>query len=168
MASSTFYYFSFGSNLKKERILINCKSAKLHCTAELKDYRLAFTGNVSRNWGGQSATILPSNGDSVWGAVWVLTKADVSALDRQEGVFIGIYKRINIDVYPADEANAINCISYIKPSGQSEGKPSLTYMKVIISGAKEISLPPEYILKLESIEHNGQGAKDKDFNKLVT
>ena len=164
---SSYYYFAFGSNLKKTRLLINCKSAKFHCTAELKNYRLAFTGSISKTWGGSSATILPAaNGNSVWGAVWLLTEPDVTALDIQEGVCMGIYRRIEIDVESVDKGT-LHCISYAKPPDQPEGQPSHTYLEVIIAGAKEISLSPEYIRKLEYIEHNGQGASDKELNKLI-
>ena len=146
--------------------MINCKSAEFLCIGELKDHQVAFTGTVSTNWGGYPATIIKSSGQSVWGAIWRVTDEDVNALDIQEGVHIGVYSRVELDIDTAAKG-VVRCFSYAKPPHEMEGLPSHTYLKVIVVGAKQCGLPLEYIKKLESIQHNGHSARDEKLNGLV-
>lgn len=74
-------YFAFGSNLFKERININCPSAKFQCAAKLEDYKLDYF-NYSEMWHGAGASIVSSAGAHCYGAVWSISTDEVAALDR--------------------------------------------------------------------------------------
>ena len=164
------YYFAYGSNLKKKRLHINCKNAKFICIAKLENYSLVFAG-ASGSWGGAPANVVESTGSCVWGAVWELNQEDVTALDRQEGVHLGIYKRIEVDVVTVDHNDKVlRCISYEKvrtEAGVTEALPSITYLSVIIEGAKEVGLPSDYQKKLETFEHNGKKSQDDKLNSIL-
>lgn len=146
-------YFGFGSNLKCRRLQINCPSAQFLCKAELKDYKLVFAGS-SMFWKGGTATIRPSPGDRVWGAVWKLDPKDVPSLDIQEGVPLGIYSKMTVTVI-SDEGDIKNVITYARPEEIPVAAPSPQYLQVVLEGARECSLPQEYFEELNKIEHNG-------------
>lgn len=165
MASDIYrHYFAFGSNLKKERQ--RCVQSTFLCIGQLKDHRLAFIEKGHGIWNGAVATVLPSPGDCVWGAVWKVTQEDVEALHKQENVAEGIYKPIGVDIHTSD--STVHCLTYVRlPLDGIEALPSLAYMKVIISGARELDLPQEYVSKLESIRHNGKKAASEDLNRIA-
>uniref|UniRef100_A0A8C4ST59 Gamma-glutamylcyclotransferase n=1 Tax=Erpetoichthys calabaricus TaxID=27687 RepID=A0A8C4ST59_ERPCA len=82
-----FYYFAYGSNLLKERLLMANPSARFHCRGRLKGYSLKFgssQGIPNKTWHGGSATIREAPGDEVWGVVWKMSTSDLQSLDRQE------------------------------------------------------------------------------------
>lgn len=168
MSKTYQFYFAFGSNLKKERQ--RCKNSTFHCIGELKDHRLAFRavqGSLSI-WNGAVATVVPSPGDSVWGAVWKVTQEDVEALNIQENVAGGTYKPVGVDIHTADGAVLQDCLTYVRqPINDEEGLPSKAYISVITIGAKEVGLPQEYLDKLESTEHNGNRARLEELNRIA-
>ena len=100
---SAYYYFSFGSNMLKERIQINDPNAKPYAAAKLdvslkvikicihaffnkmsssfKGYRLDFNYRSLR-WQGAVATIVQSPGSHLWGVVWIKDNDTIAALDQ--------------------------------------------------------------------------------------
>lgn len=82
---------------------------------------------------------------------------------RQEGVPENIYERVDLTV-ELEDGSSVNCLAYKlqdstrELSRQEHGDkllPSLKYKNVIIQGAKEHSLPPDYIAYLSKIPDNG-------------
>lgn len=69
-------YFAYGSNMNKSQMKSRCPNARPIGAMKLDDYVLVFRG---------VADIVPSPGDKVSGAVWLLTDACEAALDRYEG-----------------------------------------------------------------------------------
>lgn len=147
------YYFAYGSNLKESRFKLNSPRAEFLNTAKLLDYKLVFQGHDSAKWQGASASITEHPGTEVYGVLWKLHPEEVGSLDDQEGVSQGIYKKITLSV-TTPEGNVVKCFSYQQPSHKKLGLPSPHYLKVLIEGAQEVGLPPDYIEKLHNIEHN--------------
>jgi len=79
-----FYYLSYGSNLLKERIMVQIKGAEFHSIGVLENYKLAFYDHGSR-WCGALATIDAHEGEEVWGCVWKVPHSFATELDLQEG-----------------------------------------------------------------------------------
>lgn len=78
-------YFAFGSNMNLGQMRRRCPSARLLGPATLADYRLAFVGS-SRLWaGGAVATLVHAPGVLAAGLLYVLSPADLAALDGFEG-----------------------------------------------------------------------------------
>ena len=98
MALPKIFYFAFGSNLLKERILIN-KTTKFtfKCIGKLNNWRLTFC-EAGGSWGGGSADIQPQEGCHIWGVAWEIDTEGVKELDLQEGVEKGLYEAIHVDI----------------------------------------------------------------------
>ncbi|XP_075160153.1 gamma-glutamylcyclotransferase-like isoform X1 [Haematobia irritans] len=81
----SFYYFGFGSNLLAKRLHIENPTADRIGPGKLQNYRLDFH-TVTDRWFGAGATIVPSKGDHVWGAIWKLEGCDMKHLDNQKKI----------------------------------------------------------------------------------
>ncbi|XP_049879640.1 gamma-glutamylcyclotransferase-like [Pectinophora gossypiella] len=170
----TFLYFAYGSNLLKKRIHINNPSAEFLGTGKLENHQLDFI-RYTDNWGGCSATIVPTEGAHVWGAVWRVNNKDMPALDKQEGVESNWYFPKIVEIV-LPEGTIVECRTYqqsnnppVRGVGEDipdERKPSKTYMEVIIHGAMECDIPEYYIEKLKKIPHNGKEASPEMLDKL--
>ncbi|CAG9581605.1 unnamed protein product [Danaus chrysippus] len=174
MASDTFLYFAYGSNLLKKRIHINNPTAVFIGIGKLNEHQLDFI-KYSENWRGSSATIIPTQDHYIWGAIWRLHNNDMKSLDRQEGVDTNWYFPKSVEVV-TPEGEKLKCRTYqqtINPPLRAPGeelpierRPSSTYMDCIIKGAVECNLPEDYIVKLKKIPHNGQKASQKMIDQL--
>jgi hypothetical protein len=105
----------------------------------LKDYRLEFAGESSRWWGaGGVATIVPSPGSAVQGALYRLGIGEDGALDRYEGIATGRYRRVEDLVIVDGEAALVYVGTELL--GQ-ENWPSARYLETIRQGYGEWGLP---------------------------
>ncbi|XP_044743463.1 gamma-glutamylcyclotransferase-like [Chrysoperla carnea] len=154
-----FLYFAYGSNLLSKRIHLKNPSAVRKCVGKLKDYRLDFM-HYSNRWKGAAATIVPTPGHTVWGAIWELDDSHLASLDHQEGVHQNMYFRFDANI-ETTEGNLITCKTYQQtesPELLNEGeslpldrRPSELYKSVILEGAVESGLPNDYIEQLRKI-----------------
>ncbi|CAJ0585474.1 unnamed protein product, partial [Mesorhabditis spiculigera] len=144
-----FYYFAFGSNLLQERIRIMNKGAVFHHIGLLEGYRLTFV-EYGKRWKGGVASVIQSAEDHVWGCVWKVPEEFSTTLDIQEAG----YHRLEVPVL--SDGETITCRTY-QYSGDHEHfhAPSPHYKTVIVTGAKEHSLPSDYLKKLETMPDNG-------------
>ncbi|XP_018417021.1 PREDICTED: gamma-glutamylcyclotransferase [Nanorana parkeri] len=150
----SFYYFAYGSNLLKERILLDNPSASFHSIALLKDFRLAFgshKGAWNSRWHGGVATVVESQGDEVWGVVWRMDISSLDSLDIQEGVNGGVYQPIEIGVQTPDGELVCRCYQM---NQCVYGPTSPQYKQVLCMGAKQNDLPLQYQKKLRELETN--------------
>jgi len=154
-SEETFFYFSFGSNMLKERITIHNPDATFYKVAKLKDFRLDFNYK-SRRWQGAVATIVEDPSSHVWGVVWLKDRSKLNALDEQEGVHQGIYHPLTVAVETID-GEVLECRTYQQSRDwEMDRRPSSVYKNVMIRGAREHGLPERYIIDcLEAIVDNG-------------
>ncbi|XP_037815965.1 gamma-glutamylcyclotransferase-like [Lucilia sericata] len=161
-----FYYFGYGSNMLAKRIHIQNPGAQRVGVGKLQDYRLDFHTSSS-NWLGAPATIVPSLGDVVYGAIWEIDSCHIKDLDNQEGVHDNLYKPLTLPVYCLNLDKNIECRSYHlvnQPSTHlktltadtipANRQPSKTYLKTLLKGALETGLPADYIQWLKTVHHN--------------
>ncbi|XP_026738931.1 gamma-glutamylcyclotransferase-like isoform X1 [Trichoplusia ni] len=170
----TFLYYAYGSNLLKKRIHINNPSAKFLGVGRLDDHQLNFI-KYSDNWRGSSATIVPTEGSHIWGAIWRLHNDDMPALDRQEGVDTNWYFPKTVTVV-LPNGSKVECRTYqqtinppVRKNGEElpeERRPCITYMECIINGAIECGIPKYYIDELKTIPNNGKEASPKMIEQL--
>lgn len=161
--SNTFSYFAYGSNLLANRIHVNNPTAVRAGTGKLDNYRLDFI-RFAKYWKGAIATIVPTTGEVVWGAIWEISMDDLPKLDRQEGVASGAYIPLSVDVILPDGKRKL-CRTYQQTATPEkrvnltllpmERRPSWIYLKTIIKGAAESGLPHDYQQFLKNIAHNG-------------
>ncbi|KAM8967080.1 gamma-glutamylcyclotransferase [Pelodytes ibericus] len=164
----TFYYFAYGSNMLKERILMDNPSASFHSIALLKNFRLAFgnpKGRSNSRWHGGAATVVESEGNEVWGVVWKMDIKNLDSLDMQEGVSVGFYEPIEINVQTV-EGPDITCRCY-QMNKIVYGLTSPQYKQVLCMGAKQNDLPLQYQKLLEDIETNNYSGPVPIMDKLL-
>ncbi|KAL3318985.1 hypothetical protein Ciccas_002348 [Cichlidogyrus casuarinus] len=152
--TNRFYYFSYGSNLLRERITMANPSAKYVGIGRVKDYQLIMCKREEPStWGGGTASIVPSSGEECFGAIWTLDYEDRCRIDRQEGVQINLYYAFEFDVYCETLGHQVHCLCY----RMTDETPSITspyYLDVILRGAKQCNLPASYLEKLQKIPVN--------------
>uniref|UniRef100_A0A2C9KWE3 gamma-glutamylcyclotransferase n=1 Tax=Biomphalaria glabrata TaxID=6526 RepID=A0A2C9KWE3_BIOGL len=151
---NTFKYFSYGSNLLRERILVNNPSAVFYGIGKLIGYKLTFDTPkdlLENQWYGAVATIRKVSEDHhVWGVVWSLSLENLSTLDEQETG----YNAFNVPVLV--NGQTVHCRTYeMFMETNGDKRPSPYYLKIVLEGARQNCLPEEYIRLLEAMEHNG-------------
>lgn len=136
-------YFAYGSNLASRRLLHRVPGAQARGRARLAGFRLV-ADKPGRD-GNAKLNIVRDPAGFVWGALWKLAVPDLSRLDRYEGG----YKRIEV-VVNAD-AGARAATTYA--SRLHGARPGLepAYRELVLEGAREQRLPPEWVALLESL-----------------
>jgi gamma-glutamylcyclotransferase (GGCT)/AIG2-like uncharacterized protein YtfP len=124
-----------------------CPGAQPVGPASLSDHRLAFTFD-SHSWEGGVATVIPSEGETVWGVAWRLTDEHVETLDRYEGVAQGVYRRV---VSPIRLGDRSSDALYYRTLDDTPHLPSVAYIQALISGSEHFGLPAEHIEMLRQI-----------------
>jgi hypothetical protein len=115
----------------------------------LPDYQVCFNIPVGPGERGV-ANVEPRPGVRTCGVLYSLTPQDFDRLDRTEGVHVGLYRRLPIEVVVGEEWVA--AFTYRSSQTVAGRKPSPRYIGLLLDGARHHALPPEYIRYLESIE----------------
>jgi gamma-glutamylcyclotransferase (GGCT)/AIG2-like uncharacterized protein YtfP len=132
-------YFAYGSNMEVRQMLRRCPGARLVSSAAADGWRFRITA-------GGVATIVPENGASVHGVIWLLAQGHRESLDRYEGVALGLYRAANIEVRLADGASALALV-YVA-AGSEAGVPRAGYLQRVVAAAAAHNLPPAYLEEL--------------------
>lgn len=128
-------YFAYGSNLDPEQMERRCPDAIALGAARLKDWAWRIGG---RGY----ATVSPSPGNHVWGAIWNVSDSDLASLDRYEGVAGGLYRRALATVMTQNQPVEVHV--YIE-NYDDYGVPRPEYLERIIAGARWFDLPQAWI-----------------------
>jgi gamma-glutamylcyclotransferase (GGCT)/AIG2-like uncharacterized protein YtfP len=128
-------YFAYGSNMWRLQMSERCPGYRTVGTGRLNGWRWIIT---SRGY----ASIVASEGYSVFGTVYELSEADVLNLDRYEGVARGCYRKelLMVDV-AGRESNCLVYVDYVT----EEGQPREEYISRINKGIRDAGLPDEYV-----------------------
>lgn len=128
-------YFAYGSNLHLEQMSRRCPDAIPITQAMLHGYELVYRRGV--------ATIEPSPGKKVLGALYMISDRDLEALDRYEG-YPTLYYRDNIKV-EARGAGEQEVMSYFMHTTYKLSPPRPGYYEIIEEGYKNWGLPVEHL-----------------------
>jgi cation transport regulator ChaC len=144
------WYFAYGSNMCRAIFLDRRNMRPLQTLwGWLPDYEMCF--NIPVGPGERAvANVEPRPGGRTCGVLYALTQTDFDRLDRTEGVHVGLYRRIPVEV--AVGAQSVAAFTYHSSLTQAGRKPSPRYMGLLLDGARQHALPLEYIHYLESIE----------------
>ena len=145
MSSTSTLYFAYGSNMGLSVFRERCQHAVQVGIARVDDHRLGFT-RYSKKRGGGVADLVPASGSVVWGAIFDLT------LDEAEGVGGGAYAR-SMWKLMRDDGSTTWAWTYVVVKKAPEVLPSLMYWKLLVDGATEAGLPPEYVKTLKAIRY---------------
>jgi gamma-glutamylcyclotransferase len=143
------WYFAYGSNLDASTFVGRRRMQPLAISVGvLRDFELRFDLPVGPGERGV-ANVAPRPGAYVWGALYQLTHADAGRLDRSEGVGYGVYRRLAVEVRGRDGGLAA-AFTYRSELCRPERKPSRRYLGLLLAGARELALPPEWIERLRA------------------
>jgi gamma-glutamylcyclotransferase (GGCT)/AIG2-like uncharacterized protein YtfP len=165
MASRTVWHFAYGSNMNRAQMLSRVGNILEEHNAHLPNFELRFNKKVRGGTAG--ANVQPSPGKTVYGVLYKIDESTFRSLDRYEGV-PEHYRRIEIQVTPDDNPAAtaespaaparpatagrqpIPAQVYIASKIEKGLRPSAQYLKAILDGAGEHSLPAAYIGEIKS------------------
>ena len=149
MANDTFLYFAYGSNMSVRRLQARAPTAELIGRAEVTGYRLAFDKFSRRDGSGKAdceKTTEPT--DTVFGGLYRVDAADRDALDAAEGAGSG-YEATEIVVLSRDGRR--RALTYLATDKRPELSPYTWYLRHIVEGARELGLPPDYVIQIERV-----------------
>ena len=155
---SPFLYFGYGSSMDAERMRQTAPHARLIGPARLADHALAFSIESKNTWHGGVADILPSTGDEVWGALWLVPPEESHALDEHEGLFREppAYRRVTVEV-TTPSGDRVRCRSYqVATPDPRTPPPSKAFKDTLLRGARTVGLPASYVARLAALPDNGR------------
>jgi gamma-glutamylcyclotransferase (GGCT)/AIG2-like uncharacterized protein YtfP len=136
-------YFAYGSNLASRRLLGRIPGAQARGRARLAGFRLV-ADKPGRD-GSAKLNIARDPEGVVWGALWELAPADLARLDRYEGG----YERCEVLVQA--DSGPERAISYASPLRGAPRGLDRAYKELVVEGAREHGLPPEWLAFLETL-----------------
>ncbi len=132
---ATIPYFAYGANLNLDDMEWRCPGHLPRCVAYIENYRLVFRG---------VASIEPAKGHRVYGALYLLTKSDLDALDRFEG-YPRLYHRKILPLRKSGNNHNTKAWVYIMNADRNGYyPPSGGYLETILDGCRDWCIPDFY------------------------
>lgn len=154
--------FAFGSNMCSGRFRDYKVSPEgPGRPAVLPDHRLQFNKKSTEDLSGK-ANVSAEEGSEVWGVLYSIPDSDMQKLDKGEGG----YRKVRLTVRPAT-GQSLDAWVYVakKPSNDPTLLPYTWYKRFLVEGAREHSLPENYIAALERIEAVQDADLERDRRK---
>src|SRR5262245_4855668 len=150
-AREPMWYFAYGSNLSLATFTGRRGIRPLATRwGWLHGYRLCF--DIPVGPGERAVANLRNEAEArTCGVLYLLTPEAADHLDRTEGVHRGYYQRLSVIVL-ADGGEPIAAFAYQSAVSREGRKPSARYLGLLLEGAREHGLPPDYVRYLESFE----------------
>jgi gamma-glutamylcyclotransferase len=126
-------YFAYGANLSLDSMSWRCPDAEPVTAFYLRDWRLELHCH---------ATIRPSAGDCVAGALWSITPDCEASLDAFEGYPVYYHKQIV-------QQDGIEFMVYVMNEPLS-GRPGSSYVNLLAEGYQDWQLPLPALLQAVS------------------
>ena len=143
------YHFGYGSNLNTQFLRKYVPSAEFLMKAYLPNFEVQFRFWSKRRNGGIS-TIIESPGRLVHGVIYRVDAKEMEELDILESVPQGLYKREKFLVLGENEKwIEADLYRVAKPKGPFT--PSKSYVELMLSGAKDHGIDPNYMKIIEAI-----------------
>jgi hypothetical protein len=159
-AGGGFVWFVYGSSLDREAFASWAREHGYRAPdlsrgrpARLRGHRLAFDA-PSRFWGGAVASLVPAPGDAVEGLAVPMPGEARGLVDHREGAISGLYEPFEVTLEPLDGGPPLPAIAYRTAPARrlpAEAPPSPGYLDVLLRGARDTGLSPEWVARLESL-----------------
>ena len=135
-------YLAYGSNMLPERMMRRCPGATALGVARLPNYRLA-----ERLY----ADIDFSEGESVFGVLYLISERDMRSLDAYEG-YPKVYRREWLEVeYKGDSYTALTYEMSAATKAAREGQPyPEDYRRMCSTGARFYHVPNKFVKRRKS------------------
>ena len=149
--SDSLWYFAYGSNMCPA-IFIERRGMRPLATrwGWLDDHRLCFHLPVGPGERGV-ANLAGEPGARTCGVLYLLGTDDCERLDNSEGVHVGYYRRVPVEI-SVEREGWIAGFTYQSSFGSNGRKPSPRYMNLLLDGARHHGLPDDYVMYLHSFE----------------
>lgn len=142
-------YFSYGSFLDSETLKKHALNAKYVKRAVLHDFEVQFNF-LSKTYDGGVTGVEPAAGKKALGVLYDVPPNEMEKLDIVEGVPAGIYYRETVTIVDED-GNEHKAETYRTTDPKGPFAPTRHYLGLMIKGAKEHGLDPDYIKELEAL-----------------
>jgi len=141
-------YFGYGSNMLTQRLRVRVPSANPIATGSLPGYRLRFHKR-SRDGSGK-CNIVPSEDDVVHGVLFDVNRGELDVLDEAEQRGRG-YERQDVLVQGVDPP--VEAFAYVAQPAYVDDAllPYDWYRALVLAGAQEHDLPPDYVGQLTAV-----------------
>jgi gamma-glutamylcyclotransferase len=146
------FHFAYGSNLSSRFLRGHCPSARFIMKAYLPNYRVAFPFYSKRRKGGISS-IIPDPGQLVRGVIYEVPEEEMVKLDEVESVPLGLYTRQTFLILGEEGGfHMADLYRVVDPAGPFG--PARSYVELMVEGAEEHDLDPEYVETLRRLLHS--------------
>jgi gamma-glutamylcyclotransferase (GGCT)/AIG2-like uncharacterized protein YtfP len=139
-------YFAYCTLLDRDEMARFCPNAAPGDTGRVSGWRVEFAAYASERGG---CHLVSEPGHDIHGIVYELSDEEMTGLDTISGVPQGFYERIDVDV-TTEDGRVIPAITYIVPNPVGPFRPSETYVRPILHGARAVGLPAGYVAELEA------------------
>ncbi len=139
-------YFAYGSNMLKERLRARVCGALALSKVCMLGYRLRFNKKSDDGSGKCNIAETGSQKDRVHGVIFEVPKEQLPRLDEAEGFKKGYdHKYIPLPDRPKESA-----LAYVAETNHIDERllPYRWYHELIVAGAEQHGLPPDYIAEL--------------------
>ena len=155
------YYFAYGSNMSLVRLKERVPSAELLGCCSLRRHDLRFH-KISKDGSGKCDAFFTSNReDIIYGALFRIDASEKPNLDKAEGLGYGYTEKLVTVI--DDNGNSVEAITYIAAKIDETLRPYSWYVNHVLVGAKETSLPTDYIQeKIRDIGVDEDTDKERD------
>jgi gamma-glutamylcyclotransferase len=119
--------------------------------ARLDGFRLLFLRRSIR-WEAGAADVVPDEGAVTWGALYELSSEDLATLDTKEYTANAGYQRRDVEVETQDGARHKATTYEVVSKEAEELAPRPEYLELLIKGATQRGLPPEWIDMLKELQ----------------
>jgi len=142
-------YFAYASFLSSEVLREHCASARFVTRAYLLNFEVDFTYmSKTRNCG--VASVEPAPGKIAKGVVYDVPEEEMEHLDVVEAVPQGHYYRETC-LLVDEKGKFIRADTYRATEPKGPFTPSREYVGLMLNGAKEHTMDPEYIEHLQTL-----------------
>lgn len=156
-------YFAYGSNMDSQRMKDRGINFSKKEPAILKDYKLCFNKQASRNPNEGYANLIPKEGTATEGILYEINDEDIEKLDKYEG-YPNHYDKKTIKV-KLKNGNEVDALVYLAQSDKTKNglKPCKEYLNHLKQG--EDLLSEKYSNLLESFDTLEASNQSKVNNK---
>lgn len=147
------WYFAYGSNMQsatfRGRRGIEPRRA---VAVRAPGWRLVLDKPPLVSIGHSFANVVEDQQASVYGVAWEISVDDLTHLDFSEGVQLGNYVRVEIDVEALEPGGEVRrAFTLTSDKRGADLRPSTRYMGLLIEGALEHALPDDWVTMLRAI-----------------
>lgn len=148
-APNTIVNFAYGSNMLLRRVRERAPSATPLGVGRLRGHMLRWHKPGSKDGSGKcDALYTGRESDVVWGVLYALEESCKRALDEFEGLGRG-YDEKEVEI--ATSTGPVRALIYYATVRDAGVLPFHWYKALVVAGARESGLPPDYVQQLEEI-----------------